>query len=596
MAIDISKQVELTQTHVKKIFGLSDQDAADWFPHIKSSCDERKINTVGRLSAFLANVKVETGGLRVLTENLNYSSKRLMEVFPKYFKTKEEADAYAGKPEKIANRVYGSRMGNGPEESGDGWRYRGRGCFQLTGQDNYESCTRGGVSCLGANSDYLTTKEGAMRSAAWFWATKGLNRPADSADFDTVVRRINGGTHGLADRRAAYELAIVVLSSLPDGTTINTEPTDPNTGEENQIEVEQKDPSAIQASDALHKTIQEPIVAGQAEYPYNQTFESRSGHLTEIDDTPGAERLHWYHRIGTYVEMQPDGVYSSKVMKDRYVFVNQNYFRDVKGDSTIKVEGQYYTKVGQDYTVEMGGMGTIKSPDVLQLDVPTVNAQETINVPFLNAQMIKMRPGSKSSGMVADLKARDADHADFAEGAKWAMKAGGLGPGVAVPKPASRLAGSWSSLAGDVFWDGNVTYDPVVLPDGSFVGSHDEEWKDVSIESEGDFTTLVEGDSIEKVNGDRLIESGGDVVDHNLGEREIAAGETLKLISDNAIILEAPSLTFAPVTHLLFTPITGVGNLPPASASNNGKVAVFIDMTGALMRAQSNGTTWTILA
>lgn len=591
MAIDISKAVELTPVHIKRIFGVSDQVAVDWHAAIKPATDERNINTIARLSAFLANIKVESGSLSTLTENLNYSSSRLLQVFPKYFPTKALADQYANQPEKIANRVYANRLGNGSEDSGDGWNYRGRGLIQLTGKANYTAATQGGVSCLGSNSSYLTTKEGAARSAAWFWTSKALNGPADQAQFETVCRRINGGLNGYSERQTAYQLAIVVLSALPDGTVINLEPTDPGLGTQNQIEVVHKDPGTINSIDALHQTIQEPIVAGKAQYPWNQVFESRSGHLIEIDDTPSQERLHWYHRTGTYTEMQPDGNFVTKSIKDYYIFVNSDSFRDVKGDETINIVGQSYEKVGQK-VIESDDGATIKTT-VIQLDAPEVNAQETCNLPIINAQFIKVRAGDKYSGPVCDMKVRDSDHADFAEGAKWSMRAGSLGPGKATPKDGSRLSGNWSSLH-DQLWTGTVSFDPVSLSE-SFIGFKDSNYSNTYLEAiNNNFKTIL-GNDTEIVNGDRLIESGGDVVDHNIGEREIASGEKLTIISDTAIEIKAPAVKFSPVKSMLFIPITGISQLDPPSAVNNGLIAVYVDSAGVLHTAKSNGTTWTVL-
>jgi putative chitinase len=598
MAITDGPKV-LSQEHVRKIFEISDSKAGEWHPYIQQACDERQINTVFRLAAFLANVKVESGSLGTLAENLNYSSSRLLQVFPKYFKDKDTADQYAGKPQLIANRVYGSRMGNGSEDTGDGWAYRGRGCIQLTGKSNYEACTRAGVSCLGANSDYLLTKAGAIRSAAWFWDSKGLNRPADAADFDTVCRRINGGTQGLAERKTAYELALVVLSDLPDGTKVNTDPTDPGTGDDNQLEVQAKPP--IDQVDPKHTTIQEPIAAGQAQYPWNQAHESRSGHVIEIDDTPSAERLHWYHRSGTYTEFQPDGTMVSKAIKDAYLFVNGNSFRDIKGDETTKTGGQSYEKIGSEKVIEAGSTITLKNDSQIQLDSPEVVAREHATIPIISCQMIKMRPGDKSSGAVADLKARDADHADHAACADWSLKAGGLGPGKYKPKTGSMLSGSWASLADYGAYDGSVDFTPISTTNGESSLGFSEDFTDLITEVVSDSETKIEGNDILTVNQDRVMKSGGDVLDHNLGEREIASGEELKIISDVKVTIKAPSIkldgpvTSAPAKALMFTPIASTAELGAASAVPSGTVAVYIDNTGALKRAQSNGTTWTVL-
>jgi putative chitinase len=146
-----------------------------------------------------------------LAENLNYKAASLRKVFPKYFPDDATAAAYANKPEKIANRVYASRMGNGPEESGDGWKYCGRGLIQVTGKENYTWFAASlGITPEEA-SEYMQTFEGAAQSACWFWETNKLNQYADAGDIVTMTKRINGGTIGLEDRIKHYEHALHVF-------------------------------------------------------------------------------------------------------------------------------------------------------------------------------------------------------------------------------------------------------------------------------------------------------------------------------------------------------------------------------------------------
>jgi putative chitinase len=185
------------------------------FPHAKPELvdalcgalevlEEYGIDTPLRMAHFLAQTSHESGGFRAVEENLNYRAETLSKIFPKYFRDKDTND-YAKKPEKIANLVYGGRMGNGPVESGDGYRYRGRGLIQLTGKSNYEKFAEGIESTLEEAVEYLTTPEGAVESAAWFWANNGLNELADTDDVTKVTKRINGGTIGLAEREAHTE-------------------------------------------------------------------------------------------------------------------------------------------------------------------------------------------------------------------------------------------------------------------------------------------------------------------------------------------------------------------------------------------------------
>jgi putative chitinase len=161
------------------------------------------INTPLRLAHFLAQCGHESAGFKATSENLNYSAKGLLGIFKKYFPTQALADAYARKPEKIANRVYGGRMGNGDEASGDGYKFRGRGYIQLTGKQNYTAFDAAVEDNILANPDLVSTKH-ALASAAWFWKKNGLSLIADTGDSTEVVtkitKRVNGGTIGLADR------------------------------------------------------------------------------------------------------------------------------------------------------------------------------------------------------------------------------------------------------------------------------------------------------------------------------------------------------------------------------------------------------------
>ena len=173
---------------------------------------EYKINTKLRLCHFLAQILHESGNLKYKSENLNYSAKALRSVFPKYFKTDEIANQYARKPEKIANRVYANRMGNGDEASGDGWLRRGRGLIQLTGTDNYKACTKALNVDLMKNPDLIISNaEICMKTACWFWDKNNLNTLADKDDVKTITKRINGGYNGIEDRESILKRAKSVL-------------------------------------------------------------------------------------------------------------------------------------------------------------------------------------------------------------------------------------------------------------------------------------------------------------------------------------------------------------------------------------------------
>lgn len=161
------------------------------------------LNTPLRLAHFLAQAGHESGGFKAVNENLNYGAKGLRSIFGKYFPTDDMALLYERKPEKIANIVYASRMGNGDKSSGDGWKFHGRGFIQLTGHDNYKAfSTAINEDCV-ANPDLVATKY-PLASAAWFFHKNGLNKIADEGATDAVVtkvtKRVNGGTIGLEDR------------------------------------------------------------------------------------------------------------------------------------------------------------------------------------------------------------------------------------------------------------------------------------------------------------------------------------------------------------------------------------------------------------
>jgi putative chitinase len=169
------------------------------------------INNARRISMFLAQIGHESGGLRTIKENLMYSAERLKVVFPKYFRGVDPS-SYARNPEKIASRVYASRMGNGDEASGDGFKYCGRGLIQLTGKSNYQAFAADMEMSLDEATQWLKEPEGAAWSAGWFWDSRELNKWADNGDILTVTKKINGGTIGLADRQSHYESALEIFS------------------------------------------------------------------------------------------------------------------------------------------------------------------------------------------------------------------------------------------------------------------------------------------------------------------------------------------------------------------------------------------------
>jgi len=184
---------------------------SEYYSYFEQYCDKYKINTAERLSHFLAQTTFESGYMNYIEEKFTYSTKRLLQVFPKYFKTVDEANEYAYKPEKIANRVYANRMGNGSEASGDGWKYRGRGLIQLTGKNNYLKFSKwyNDSKIFVDSPDLLLQPQFAVLSAFFYWDTHKLN---DYIIIETgsynickkVTRAINGGYNGLDERFKLY--------------------------------------------------------------------------------------------------------------------------------------------------------------------------------------------------------------------------------------------------------------------------------------------------------------------------------------------------------------------------------------------------------
>lgn len=207
--------MELTLQQLKQLLPKNPY-VQHWHHALEQLLPEYEINTPQRVAAFIAQCAHESGGFMVLKENLNYKAATLRKIFPKYFPTDAMAAEYAAKPNKqeaIANLVYANRMGNGGPETGDGYRYCGRGLIQLTGKTNYTWFAASlGISVEEA-AEYLQTFEGAAQSACWFWETNNLNRFADAGDIKGLTKAINGGFIGLEDRIKHYEHALHVLGA-----------------------------------------------------------------------------------------------------------------------------------------------------------------------------------------------------------------------------------------------------------------------------------------------------------------------------------------------------------------------------------------------
>ena len=205
--------MELTKEQLKQL--LPKNPYIDhWYDALSILLPDYEINTPQRIAAFIAQCSHESGGFTALKENLNYKPATLRKLFGKYFPTDALAEEYCAKPNKqeaIASRIYASRMGNGNEESGDGYKYCGRGLIQLTGKSNYVAFADSLQISPEEASQYLATFEGAAQSACWFWENNNLNQWADKGDIVTLTKRINGGTIGLEDRIKHYEHALHVL-------------------------------------------------------------------------------------------------------------------------------------------------------------------------------------------------------------------------------------------------------------------------------------------------------------------------------------------------------------------------------------------------
>lgn len=201
----------LTKGQFDKLFPKA-KDADALFDAMEEMFSKYEIDNPKRIAAFLAQCGHESAGFTARTENLNYSAKSLNAVFPKYFvKAGRDAEEYHRQPEKIANVVYANRMDNGDTDSGDGWKFRGRGYIQLTGRHNYTKFAEAIDKDLDDTIEYLDTVEGALESACWFWASNKLNGIADTGDIKLLTKRINGGYIGLEDRIHHYEHALEAL-------------------------------------------------------------------------------------------------------------------------------------------------------------------------------------------------------------------------------------------------------------------------------------------------------------------------------------------------------------------------------------------------
>ena len=182
----------------------------EWFDLLQKFLPQYDVNTPFRVAAFLANTAHETGNYTILEENLNYSKDRLLKIFKKYF-NEANVDKYANKKILIVSRVYANRMGNGSEESQEGYIYRGKGLIQITGKDNTTALSKAINKSLSETSKYLLTKEGALVGSLYYWKTNNINRLADLNDIAKVRKAVNGGAIGIEDTTLRYNKALKLL-------------------------------------------------------------------------------------------------------------------------------------------------------------------------------------------------------------------------------------------------------------------------------------------------------------------------------------------------------------------------------------------------
>lgn len=388
------------QGQLVAILGCSQALESKYLDPINAACTKFNINTMLRLAAFIAQVGHESGRLATTVENLNYSADGLVKTWPSRF-TAASAAAVARQPQKIANIVYASRMGNGNEASGDGWKYRGRGLIQVTGKSNYDAYSQASGFNAVANPDALAEAVHASMSAGWFWDSKGLNQYADRSDFSTITKRINGGTNGQADRELLYKKAIIVLSggvppkddvvdkapmpAPPDGAPTSSVSNDKTPGAQNSSIVE---PRAAQGSESKSK------------YPWNFVNVSRSGHISEVDDTPGYERLNMTHRTGSYWEIDNTGTYTIKSILDAYKLTKYDSYDYVGGNYTQQVKGQSYIQSNGDMVIKCGGVIYFTTNKV-QMNVGMLAVSGEINAPNINATIFAGMSGLAFGDMLA---------------------------------------------------------------------------------------------------------------------------------------------------------------------------------------------------
>jgi putative chitinase len=282
----------LTRAQIKSIFPKASESDVDAF--IKFGEDALKksgiLDMVTRLQYFLAQLGHESNGLTSREENLNYSATRLTEIWPGRFPTIDVAKPYERNPEKLANFVYGGRMGN--VNPGDGYRYRGRGYIQLTGRETYREIGRIAGIDLENNPDAAAKPENAIKIACAFWTWKNINPACDVSDFTAVTKKINGGTNGLNDRLQWLSKVKTVVTAAPKPTTTTTTSTTTTTTPKPDPLDEAADSMANPAvKEAQKKLTRLGYYKGMIDGIYNQMMRAALWAFQKDEDLPQTGRL-----------------------------------------------------------------------------------------------------------------------------------------------------------------------------------------------------------------------------------------------------------------------------------------------------------------
>ena len=202
----------LTDVTLKQIIPLNNNYAA-WLKPLNMGFLRLNITSPGAIAMFMAQCSHESHQFKILSENLNYSADGLMKTFPKYFKTIQIAAEYARQPERIANKVYANRMGNGSEASGDGWKYRGKSILQCTGKNNHTAFALTKKMTVEDVCKYLLTIDGSVEFAMYFWETNNLTNLVELKNVPVATKIINGGAIGLAHRTSEYVRILAILTA-----------------------------------------------------------------------------------------------------------------------------------------------------------------------------------------------------------------------------------------------------------------------------------------------------------------------------------------------------------------------------------------------